>query len=98
MIQTNLYIRGLAEDCTDEKLRDMCSPYGKVVKTRDLGIISPFFCQIVSTKAILDKATKKCRGYGFVDFDRPEAAQAAIKGLGDKGENIHAQMAKVSAE
>jgi RNA recognition motif-containing protein len=50
----------------------------------------------VSTKAILDKATKKCRGYGFVDFATSEAAQAAIHGLADQsGSTIHAQMAKV---
>lgn len=76
--ETNLYIRGLSEDCTDEKLREMCAPYGK----------------IVSTKAILDKATKKCRGYGFVDFDRPECAHAAIRGLTDQNTGVHAQMAK----
>jgi RNA recognition motif-containing protein len=43
----------------------------------------------------LDKATKKCRGYGFVDFDKAEAAQAAIKGLSEFGSGIHAQLAKV---
>lgn len=76
--ETNLYIRGLSEDCTDEKLREMCIPYGK----------------IVSTKAILDKTTKKCRGYGFVDFDDAESAHAAIKGLMEHDGAIHAQMAK----
>lgn len=76
--ETNLYIRGLQEDCTDEKLYEMCSPYGK----------------IVSTKAILDKLTKKCRGYGFVDFDTRESALAAISGLSESDNRIHAQMAK----
>uniref|UniRef100_A0A915NYE7 RRM domain-containing protein n=1 Tax=Meloidogyne floridensis TaxID=298350 RepID=A0A915NYE7_9BILA len=75
---TNLYIRGLQEDCTDEKLYEMCAPYGK----------------IVSTKAILDKLTRKCRGYGFVDFDSRESALAAISGLPEWDNRIHAQMAK----
>ncbi|KAI3415698.1 RNA-binding motif, single-stranded-interacting protein 2 [Globodera pallida] len=50
------------------------------------------FGKIVSTKAILDKNTKKCKGYGFVDFDSSEAARAAIDGLEKEG--ISAQMAK----
>uniref|UniRef100_A0A183CA70 RRM domain-containing protein n=1 Tax=Globodera pallida TaxID=36090 RepID=A0A183CA70_GLOPA len=74
--ETNLYIRGLGDECTDDRLRQMCLKFGK----------------IVSTKAILDKNTKKCKGYGFVDFDSSEAARAAIDGLEKEG--ISAQMAK----
>uniref|UniRef100_A0AAY4C2A6 RRM domain-containing protein n=1 Tax=Denticeps clupeoides TaxID=299321 RepID=A0AAY4C2A6_9TELE len=48
--------------------------------------------KIVSTKAILDKTTNKCKGYGFVDFDSPAAAQKAVTAL--KGSGIQAQMAK----
>ena len=91
-LQTNLYIRGLPENFSDEKLRELCAPYGKVHSICCNKIIK--FAQIVSTKAILDKATKKCRGYGFVDFDRADSAQAAIKGLSEQGTGIHAQMAK----
>ena len=47
--QTNLYIRGLSEDTTDETLREMCQEFGN----------------IVSTKAILDKQTGKCKGAYF---------------------------------
>lgn len=50
----------------------------------------------MSTKAILDKTTKKCKGYGFVDFDSPSAAHAAVEGLGKEG--INAQMAKVCCQ
>ncbi|RMB90390.1 hypothetical protein DUI87_33276 [Hirundo rustica rustica] len=57
--KTNLYIRGLHPGTTDQDLVKLCQPYGK----------------IVSTKAILDKTTNKCKGYGFVDFDSPTAAQ-----------------------
>lgn len=74
---TNLYIRGLDPETTDEQLRQLCEPYGK----------------IVSTKAIMDKATNRCKGYGFVDFETSEAAQAAVKELTEK-KNILAQMAK----
>lgn len=51
------------------------------------------FGKIVSTKAIIDKATNNCKGYGFVDFDSPVAAENAVKQLQLQG--IEAQMAKV---
>ncbi|XP_063070118.1 RNA-binding motif, single-stranded-interacting protein 1 isoform X2 [Engraulis encrasicolus] len=74
--KTNLYIRGLPPSTTDDDLVKLCRPYGK----------------IVSTKAILDKTTNKCKGYGFVDFDSPAAAQKAVTALKTSG--VQAQMAK----
>ncbi|XP_061924822.1 RNA-binding motif, single-stranded-interacting protein 1-like isoform X2 [Entelurus aequoreus] len=74
--RTNLYIRGLSPSTSDRDLAHLCQPYGK----------------IVSTKAILDKATNKCKGYGFVDFDSPAAAQKAVTAL--KSSGVQAQMAK----
>ncbi|KAG9271514.1 RNA-binding motif, single-stranded-interacting protein 1 isoform X1 [Astyanax mexicanus] len=74
--KTNLYIRGLPPATTDHDLVKLCQPYGK----------------IVSTKAILDKTTNKCKGYGFVDFDSPAAAQKAVNALKTNG--VQAQMAK----
>uniref|UniRef100_A0A8D0ZF31 RRM domain-containing protein n=1 Tax=Sus scrofa TaxID=9823 RepID=A0A8D0ZF31_PIG len=75
--KTNLYIRGLPPGTTDQDLIKLCQPYGK----------------IVSTKAILDKNTNQCKGYGFVDFDSPAAAQKAVASL--KANGVQAQMAKV---
>uniref|UniRef100_A0A673JV62 RNA-binding motif, single-stranded-interacting protein 2-like n=1 Tax=Sinocyclocheilus rhinocerous TaxID=307959 RepID=A0A673JV62_9TELE len=74
--KTNLYIRGLHPGTTDQDLAKLCQPYGK----------------IVSTKAILDKTTNKCKGYGFVDFDSPASAQKAVTALKTSG--VQAQMAK----
>ncbi|KAM9802752.1 RNA-binding motif, single-stranded-interacting protein 1 isoform X1 [Syngnathus typhle] len=74
--KTNLYIRGLSPSMTDHDLVKLCQPYGK----------------IVSTKAILDKTTNTCKGYGFVDFDSPTAAQKAVAAL--KSSGVQAQMAK----
>ncbi|RMC18603.1 hypothetical protein DUI87_04497 [Hirundo rustica rustica] len=74
--KTNLYIRALPPNTTDQDLVKLCQPYGK----------------IVSTKAILDKTTNKCKGYGFVDFDSPAAAQKAVSAL--KASGVQAQMAK----
>ncbi|CAG9817625.1 unnamed protein product, partial [Phaedon cochleariae] len=75
--KTNLYIRGLNPGTTDKDLVNMCQQFGT----------------IISTKAILDKNTNKCKGYGFVDFDSPASAEGAVKALTAK--NIQAQMAKV---
>ncbi|KAH8402849.1 hypothetical protein KR222_002926, partial [Zaprionus bogoriensis] len=74
--KTNLYIRGLQQGTTDKDLVNMCAQYGT----------------IISTKAILDKTTNKCKGYGFVDFEQPSYAEGAVKGLQAKG--VQAQMAK----
>nr|BAC38374.1 unnamed protein product [Mus musculus] len=78
--KTNLYIRGLPPGTTDQDLIKLCQPYGK----------------IVSTKAILDKNTNQCKGYGFVDFDSPAAAQKAVASL--KANGVQAQMAKSSCD
>ncbi|CAB0005005.1 unnamed protein product [Nesidiocoris tenuis] len=51
------------------------------------------FGAIISTKAILDKNTNKCKGYGFVDFESGDCAEAAVRALQAKG--VQAQMAKV---
>merc|ERR1719458_2018977 len=74
--RTNLYIRGLSPHTTDKDLINLCQKYG----------------QIISTKAILDKATNRCKGYGFVDFESPTSALAAVHEL--QGQGIQAQMAR----
>ncbi|ESO03534.1 hypothetical protein HELRODRAFT_111970 [Helobdella robusta] len=74
--KTNLYIRGLKPETSDKDLLNMCSQYGS----------------ISSTKAIIDQATGKCKGYGFVDFSNEKGAELAVKTLQSNG--IQAQMAK----
>lgn len=44
-------------------------------------------------KAIIDKQTNKCKGFGFIDFETNEDAQLAITQLQNKG--FTAQLAKV---
>lgn len=74
--KTNLYIRGLKSDTTDKDLLELCQPYGK----------------IISTKAIIDLETGKCKGYGFVDYESERSAEVALKTLQSNG--VQAQMAK----
>jgi len=75
--KTNLYIRGLTPTTSDQDLINLCHQYGK----------------ITSTKAIVDQATNKCKGYGFVDFEKQQEAERAVQELQRAG--IQAQMAKV---
>ncbi|XP_050388423.1 RNA-binding motif, single-stranded-interacting protein 1 isoform X4 [Patella vulgata] len=74
--KTNLYIRGLNPNTSDKDLVNLCQQFGK----------------ITSTKAIIDQNTGKCKGYGFVDFESPQAADLAVQALQSQG--IQAQMAK----
>jgi len=74
--KTNLYIRGLTPNTSDKDLVNLCQQYGK----------------IISTKAIIDQNTNKCKGYGFVDFESVHAAEIAVKALQSQG--VQAQMAK----
>jgi len=78
--ETNLYIRGLGAETTDQELHKMCEKFGK----------------IVSTKAIIDNETGKCKGYGFVDFENPDSAQKAVQKLTNEGKLV--QMAKKQEE
>ncbi|XP_067932394.1 RNA-binding motif, single-stranded-interacting protein 2-like isoform X2 [Watersipora subatra] len=75
--KTNLYIRGLLPSTTDRDLHSLCQGYGN----------------IRSTKAIVDQLTNKCKGYGFVDFEKPADAERAVANLQQTG--MQAQMAKV---
>ncbi len=43
---------------------------------------------------MLSVCVRACKGYGFVDFDSPAAAQKAVASL--KASGVQAQMAKVS--
>jgi len=78
--ETNLYIRGLSADTTDQDLQKMCEKFGT----------------IVSTKAIIDNETNKCKGYGFVDFESTDSARKAVEKLQADGKLV--QMAKKQEE
>jgi len=38
---------------------------------------------VVSAKVVMDRATGRSRGFGFVEMENPEDAQKAIKALND---------------
>eukprot|EP00842_Homolaphlyctis_polyrhiza_P002177 jgi/Hompol1/2960/HPOL_006252-RA len=71
-IPNNIYIRGLPEDYTDDMLLAQCKEFGK----------------IISSKAIIDPMTGKCKGYGFVMFNTVDEAKSAMLALGELGYQV----------
>lgn len=61
----NLYVSGLAPTTTDDELMAMFAKFGP----------------ITSAKAILDRDTAMCKGFGFVLFKDPQSAQRAVMGM-----------------
>ncbi|CCG81240.2 Sporulation-specific protein 5 [Taphrina deformans PYCC 5710] len=62
---TNVYIRGLPPDTTDETLLAICERFGT----------------ISSSKAIVDIQTGLCKGFGFAFYNNEDDATACIAGL-----------------
>jgi len=67
--KTNVFIRGLTNETSDDDLYELCSKFGS----------------IVSTKSITDRLTNECKGYGFVNFENPDDAAVAVRELSNSG-------------
>jgi RNA recognition motif-containing protein len=63
-----LYVGNLSYSVTSSQLQEMFSQYGNVV----------------SAQVIQDRETGRSKGFGFVEMDTDEAAQAAIQGLNEQ--------------
>ncbi|KAJ3407081.1 RNA binding motif, single stranded interacting protein 3 [Chytridiales sp. JEL 0842] len=68
----NVYVRGLAKETTDANLFNLCKEFGT----------------ITSHKAITDKATKACKGYGFVMYQTIEESRVALDELRKLGYRV----------
>jgi cold-inducible RNA-binding protein len=73
-----LYVGNLAWTVTDQDLQDVFSEAGKVE----------------SSQVIVDRATNRSRGFGFVEMATDEAADAAIKKL--NGRDIKGRAIRVN--
>lgn len=62
---SKLYVGGLPYSTTDQELEEVFAAHGKVV----------------SAKVITDRESGRSKGFGFVEFESAEEAQAAIKAL-----------------
>jgi cold-inducible RNA-binding protein len=79
-----LYVGNLAWTVTDQDLHDAFSEAGDVE----------------SSQVIMDRATNRSRGFGFVEMTTDEAAEAAIKNLNGreiKGRPIRVNEAQARA-
>lgn len=64
----NMYVSNLSFHTKDDDLRKLFEQFGTVA----------------SAKVISDRDTGRSRGFGFVEMDSEEEANAAIKGLNSK--------------
>ena len=67
-MNANLFVGGISYNSTEDSLADHFSQAGGVV----------------SAKIIMDKMTGRSKGFGFVEMDSAEAAQAAVEMLNGK--------------
>ena len=61
----NIFVSSLSFKTKKEELAELFAPYGEVT----------------SARIILDKVTRRSKGYGFVEMDNEEQANAAITAL-----------------
>jgi RNA recognition motif-containing protein len=67
----NIYVANVPYSVKDQDLRELFEPYGEVT----------------SAKIIMDKATNRSRGFGFVEMSDDTSGRAAIEAT--NGKNFH---------
>lgn len=65
-----IFVGGLAQDCTDEDLYQIFSPFGAIASK--------------GVRAMKNKETGQCTGFGFVNFIDPAATPLAIMTLNNQ--------------
>lgn len=76
-----IYVGNLPYSTTDRDLSDLFSQFGTVV----------------SATVIMDKQTRRSKGFGFVEFESDDIAQAAVSGMDQKeheGRTLKVSIAK----
>ncbi len=74
-------------------------PYS--MKEDDIKTVFEEFGAVVSVKIIFDRATRRSKGYGFVEMENDEQAEAAMKELDGKdfrGRNLRVSKANPRTE
>ena len=67
-MSNKLYVGNMNYRTTEESLREHFSPYG----------------EIASVNIIFDRQTGQSKGFGFVEMENDDAAQAAIQALNEQ--------------
>ncbi len=65
----NIYVANIAYSAQDQDLRELFEAFGEVT----------------SAKIIMDKATNRSRGFGFVEMADDDSGRAGIEGTNGKG-------------
>jgi len=79
-VSSKLFVGGLSWDTTDQSLNDAFAEFGNVTEA----------------KVIHDRDTGRSRGFGFVTFDSPDSARAALDAMNETeldGRNIRVDFA-----
>jgi polyadenylate-binding protein len=82
---TNIYVKNIEPEVTDDEFRALFEKYGDVT----------------STSITRDPDTGKSKGFGFVNYVKHEAASAAVEALNDKdfhGQNLYVGRAQKKHE
>jgi RNA recognition motif-containing protein len=74
----NLYVGNLSYDASEDDVRNLFEEFGSVV----------------SVTIVRDRETQKARGFGFVQMEKDDSAQDAIREL--NGSNFHNRPLKVN--
>jgi len=74
---SNLFIFHIPNEMTNQSMYELFAPLGK----------------LLSVRIMVEKDTGRSKGYGFVSYDNPESAAAAIKAL--NGFAVHGKRLKV---
>ncbi|MEO1052649.1 MAG: RNA-binding protein [Bacteroidota bacterium] len=77
----NIFVAKLSSNTTSQDLKDIFEQFGEVS----------------SAKVIMDRDTQRSKGYGFVEMDDDNAAEAAIRELNESevdGRNIVVKKAR----
>jgi RNA recognition motif-containing protein len=77
-----MYVSNLSFHTLDDDLRKLFEPFGSVS----------------SAKVITDRETGRSRGFGFVEMDSDDEANAAMKGLNNKDIDGRAMSVSVARE
>jgi RNA recognition motif-containing protein len=70
-VAKKLYVGNLSYDMTDNDLQNLFAPHGAVQ----------------SAQVIMDRDTGRSKGFGFVEMNNDQEAQAAIKALNGQDSN-----------
>jgi cold-inducible RNA-binding protein len=77
-VAKKLYVGNLSSDTTDSDLTNLFGPHGTVQ----------------SAQVILDREAGRSKGFGFVEMDSDQHAQAAIQAL--NGQEVNGRALKVN--